>query len=128
MARRISRDGDDHTIGLRFHNCSSRMPIHKVSFIALQRLFDEFDRSFYRCPECHWSGRGRELAAMENDGSESYAFDTEAETWYACPKCECEIAIDRPFMRLVESSVSPEREAASDTGKGEAQPVKLVLV
>jgi hypothetical protein len=104
MARRISRDADDRIAGLTFHNSPMRMQIPGMSFLAMQRLFDEIDLSLYRCPECRWAGRGRDLAAMEHDASETYAFVSESETWYCCPQCEHEIAIDQPLMRLVVSN------------------------
>jgi DNA-directed RNA polymerase subunit RPC12/RpoP len=81
-----------------------------MSFLAMQRFFDQVNRSIYRCPDCGWRGRGRDLAAMEQDGQD--AFTTDSDSWYACPTCEYEIALDAPLMRLV--SAAPQAESAAD--------------
>lgn len=100
MPKRIDKNSDDKTVGIRFHTSSARLSIDKVSYVAFQRFLDEMERSIYLCPECGWRGRGRELVPMEEDGKEQYSLEHAADTWYACPKCECEIAVDRPIMRL----------------------------
>lgn len=107
MARRISRDADDRAAGLTFHNSPSRMQFAGMSFVAMQRLFDQVDNSIFRCTECGWRGRGRDLAAMEHDSHDAYAFDTGRDSWYACPSCENEISLLSPIMRLVAAQSPP---------------------
>ncbi|MDF9391820.1 MULTISPECIES: hypothetical protein [Methylococcus] len=99
MARRITRECDDKAAGIRFHISSARLSMSKISFVAFQRFLDEMERSMYLCPECGWRGRGRELVPMEEDGNGAYAWGPDAETWYACPKCETEIGVETPVMR-----------------------------
>ncbi|MDD2767125.1 MAG: hypothetical protein PHT19_00230 [Methylococcus sp.] len=99
MSRRITKDCDDKSAGIRFHISSARMSMNKMSFVAFQRFLDDMERSMYRCSECDWRGRGRDLVPMEQDSSDSYAIGSDAETWYACPNCECEIGVETPLMR-----------------------------
>ncbi len=100
MAKKISKDSDDPTAGIRFHISSGRMAIQKVSYVAFQRWLDEMERSMFLCPECGWRGRGNQLVPMESDDREVYSIEHQAETWYACPKCESEIPVERPVMKL----------------------------
>lgn len=99
MSKRIDKDRDDKEAGIRFHMSSGRMAIDKVSYVAFQRFLDEMERSMYLCPECGWRGRGRDLVPTERDGEDAYDLSHAAETWYACPKCECEIAVDKPILK-----------------------------
>lgn len=99
MSKPIDKDCDDQEAGIRFHTSSARLPIGKVSYVAFQRWLDEMERSMFLCPECGWRGRGRDLVPMERDSEDAYDLSHEADTWYACPKCECEIAVDRPIMK-----------------------------
>lgn len=99
MPRYIDKQSDDKTAGIRFHMSSARMSIDKVSYVAFQRLLDEAEVSMYLCPECGWRGRGRDLLPMEQDAHDVFSLEQTAETWYACPRCECEIGIDHPIMR-----------------------------
>jgi len=115
MARRISRDADDRAAGLTFHNAPSRLNLSGMSFLAMQRYFDQVNRSIYLCSACGWRGRGRELAAMEQDGQDAYAFDFASDSWYACPTCEHEIALEAPLMRLV--SAEPQADLVNDAAQ-----------
>ena len=99
MPKRIDKLTDDKYAGIRFHISSARMSIAKMSFVAFQRFLDEMDRSMYLCPECGWRGRGRELVPMEQDEEDVFSLEQSAESWYACPKCECEVPVDHPIMR-----------------------------
>jgi hypothetical protein len=99
MPRRIDKQTDDTAAGIRFHTSSGRLSLEKMSYVAFQRFLDEMERSMYLCPECGWRGRGRDLAAMERDGEDAFDLSHEAESWYACPKCECEIAVDKPILK-----------------------------
>jgi len=99
VAKKIDKESDDADARIRFHISSARMSIAKVSFVAFQRFLDEMERSMYLCPECGWRGRGKDLVPMESDGHDSFSSEHEAETWYACPNCEGEIAVDRPIMK-----------------------------
>jgi len=76
------------------------MAISKISYVAFQRWLDEMERSMFMCPECGWRGRGSELNPMEADDEDVYSIEHEAETWYACPKCESEIPVEKPLMKL----------------------------
>lgn len=96
MSKRIDKGADDK-VGIRFHNSSARMAIDKLSYVAFQRYLDEMERSMYLCPECGW--RGRELLPMERDERELYSLEHAGDTWYACPKCEAEVPVDRPILR-----------------------------
>jgi len=99
MPRRIDKQSDDKDAGIRFHMSSARMSMGKLSYVAFQRFLDEMERSMYLCPECGWRGRGRDLVPMEADSTDVYDLSHEAEAWYACPTCECEIPADRPIMK-----------------------------
>jgi hypothetical protein len=99
VAKKIDKGSDDEAAKIRFHISSARMSIEKVSFVAFQRFLDEMERSMYLCNECSWRGRGKDLVPMERDERDVYSAEHEAETWYACPKCEGEIAVDRPIMK-----------------------------
>lgn len=101
MSKRIDKQADDQDAGIRFHMSSARMSIAKVSYVAFQRFLDDMERSMYRCPECKWHGRGRDLVPMEADSQDLYSLDHSADCWYACPVCECEVAADRPIMKSV---------------------------
>ncbi len=100
MARKISKDTDDKKAGIRFHISSARMSIQKVSYVAFQRWLDEMERSMFLCVDCGWRGRGSDLTPMEADDDEVYSIEHEGDTWYACPKCESEIPVERPVMKL----------------------------
>jgi hypothetical protein len=102
MTKRIDTSANDEEAGIRFHISSARMSVDKVSFVSFQRFLDQMERSMFLCPDCGWRGRGRDLVPMETDGHDVYAFQQEAETWYACPRCEAEIPVDRPIMRKAE--------------------------
>lgn len=101
MSRIIDKSMDDISAGIRFHTSSARMSIKQVSFVAFQRVLDEMERSKYMCPECGWRGWGKELVPMEIDQDDVFLIEHTAETWYSCPKCECEIHIDHPIMKAV---------------------------
>ena len=100
MAKKIDKDNDDRKAGIRFHMSSGRMAIHKVSYVAFQRWLDEMERSMFLCPDCSWRGRGSELIPTEADSGDVYSIEHEAETWYACPRCEAEIPVEKPIMKL----------------------------
>ncbi len=104
MGKRIDKGSDDKGAGIRFHISSARMAIDKVSYVAFQRYLDEMERAMYLCPECGWRGRGRELVPTERDDGELYDLEHEADAWYACPKCEAEVAVDKPIMRASPNS------------------------
>jgi hypothetical protein len=99
MSKRIDKATDDKSAGLRFHISSARMSIDKMSYVAFQRFLDEMERSMFLCTECGWRGRGRDLIPMEMDTQDAYSMEYSAESWYACPKCEAEITVDKPIMR-----------------------------
>ncbi len=101
MPKRIDKQSDDKDARIRFHISSARMSIDKISYVAFQRLLDEMEESMFLCPNCGWRGRGRDLAPMEQDEHDLYSLEQTAECWYACPKCECEIAINHPIMRSI---------------------------
>jgi predicted RNA-binding Zn-ribbon protein involved in translation (DUF1610 family) len=98
MPRHIDKDSDDKSARIRFHISSARMSIDKMSFVAFQRFLDDMERSMYLCPDCGWRGRGRDLIPMEQDSLDVYTLQ-EAESWYACPHCEQEIAVEHPIMK-----------------------------
>lgn len=102
MSKRIDKGSDDK-VGIRFHNSSARMSIAKVSYVAFQRFLDEMECSMYLCQDCGWRGRGRDLVPMERDDTELYSLDHAGDSWYACPKCEAEVAVDKPIMRATGS-------------------------
>jgi hypothetical protein len=102
MSRRIDKQADDNSAGIRFHMSPARMSIAKLSYVAFQRFLDDMERSMYRCPECNWGGRGRDLIPMEQDDHDIYSLAHSAESWYACPACECEIPADKPIMKRVD--------------------------
>ncbi|BBL76884.1 hypothetical protein [Methylomagnum ishizawai] len=99
MSKKIDKGSDDKTAGIRFHISSARMAIGKLSYVAFQRYLDEMERSMYLCPECGWRGRGKELVPMERDDGDAYSIEHEGDCWYACPKCEAEVPVERPVMR-----------------------------
>lgn len=99
MSHPIDKDSDDKEAGIRFHTSSARLSIDKVSYVAFQRFLDDMEQSMFLCPECGWRGWGRELAPMERDGQDAYDLTHESDTWYACPKCECEVPVDQPIMK-----------------------------
>lgn len=101
MSKIIDKHCDDTEAGIRFHISSARMSIKKLSYIAFQRYLDQMERSSYRCPVCNWGGMGKLLVPTEADDTDTFSLDHEADTWYACPKCEAEIDIDHPIMRPV---------------------------
>lgn len=99
MSKRIDKNCDNKEAGIRFHASSARLPIDKVSYVAFQRFLDEMERSMFLCPECGWRGWGKDLVPMEPDVRETYDLSHDTDCWYACPKCECEIAVDKPIMK-----------------------------
>lgn len=100
MCKPIDKSCDDREAGIRFHTSSASLPIRKVSYVAFQRFLDEMERSMYLCTECGWRGRGRDLVAMEKDELDTYDLIHDSDSWYACPKCECEIAVDKPILKV----------------------------
>ncbi|MEQ1528961.1 MAG: hypothetical protein ABL925_06565 [Methylococcales bacterium] len=99
MPKRIDTSTNDQDVKIRFHMSSARMSMNKLSFVAFQRFLDEMERSMFLCPECGWRGRGKDLIAMEQDQNDVFLIEHDAETWYSCPRCECEIAADHPIMK-----------------------------
>ncbi|WP_052807922.1 hypothetical protein [Methyloterricola oryzae] len=52
---------------------------------------------------------------MEQDGQDAYAFDFAADSWYACPTRQHEIALVAPLMRLV--SAEPQADVFNDAAQ-----------
>lgn len=100
MARLIDKTSDDKDARIRFHISPAGMALPNVSYVALQRILDEVEQSMYMCPDCGWRGRGRDLSLLEQDGHDPYSLAQSAEIWYACPRCEAEIDINKPLLRL----------------------------
>lgn len=99
MAKRIDKGCDDTDARIRFHISSARMGIPKMSYVAFQRYLDRLERSMYRCGECGWGGSGRELIPMEAaNGRDCFGPGLEADTWYACPRCEAFVDPNRPVL------------------------------
>ncbi|MEQ1620678.1 MAG: hypothetical protein ABL919_04675 [Methylococcales bacterium] len=102
MSKIIDKHCDDKEAGIRFHISSATMAIKKLSYVAFQRYLDQVEHASYRCPACKWGGLGKHLVPMEADDTDLYSLEHQAETWYACPKCEAEIDLDHPVMRPVD--------------------------
>lgn len=102
MSKIIDKSADDKAAGIRFHMSSARMSMKKLSYVAFQRFLDEVERSMYRCPECGWHGKGRDLLPMEMDENESHLCQENADTWYGCPKCQAEIDVEHAIMKSVD--------------------------